>query len=410
MFGLAGGLDLPRPFPRLLARFHAARVEVVGVAHRQAELCYVKLGASQNELRVDFVGTEPCGAVEISDIVEQIHTYLSKRGWADCPIAVGLSGDDALLYALDLPQEMAEEEGAAAARWEMDAWLMEHGYDAEAFAIQPRMDSVGGAWSAAAVQKAALAAWAKACEETGLSLVSISALAPQGKGISAAANGLCVGEDVLSFASAADVEPARQMGTALAAALASVGAGRSLGIRVWGGEMARSPWHVRRISGLAACLTLAILLSVFAIDGWQYYEAVQGAKEQEAQLGAVSHDRKAMRLIQEKQESVRRRDALLEELSAQSFPWYSVLVHLGTPALCVEGVWLDGMALRGGSVLELQGNAVSYDALSTFLTAFETDTDFFPNGAVLEESGAADGDRAGRHTDGMIHFRLAVKL
>ncbi|WP_298593088.1 hypothetical protein [uncultured Mitsuokella sp.] len=388
--------------------FRSDSAEVIGIACREAELCYIWLSARSDSLRIEALGKEPCTVHEVADIAEQVRVHLAKRGLEHLPIAVGLAGEDAFLYPLDLPQGMAGTECMEAAAWEMDAWLSERGYDAESFRIEPRVEGPDSACTVAAVQKKRLEAWAKACEAAALSLCSISVLAPEGRGIAASSDGLRVGEDVVVLAHDADAKSAARMGTALAAALAAVGAGSALAIRVWGEAISRSAWRVGRISRLIVGVTLTLLLGIAAVDGWQLYEAKQEAAAQEAQLAAVAHDRKAMQLLTEKQNSLQRKDAMLADLTDRSFPWYSVLVHLGTPAMCLDGVWLDGMVLRDERTLELQGNAVSYDALSAYVMAFERDLDFFPNGAVLTESGVTD--RKNKAAQDIIHFRLTLKL
>ena len=408
MSGLAGDLETWFQKSRLAAFFRAQGTSVVGIAYRQQELCYVKLRVQSGDLTIDFAGKESCTVESATDVMEQVHLYLAKHGWQECPIAWGLSGEDVLLYAPVLPPGMNEEECHASARWEMDAWLADKGNDSESFAIGTRIDAESQC-TAVAVQKSDIEMWENACVAAGFSLTTVSALAPRADGLVITADGLRVGGRMISFAREADVKLLQTMSTALAAALSAVGAGEALGIRVWGMTLSRTPWNVGKIASFVACLTCFLILVTSVVDVWHLYEARQQLEQKEAQLANVVSDKKGMKLVQEKQEELHRKDAALQDLSAHSFPWYSVLVHLGTPAMCVDGVWLDGIDLRDSVTIELQGSAVSYEALSEYVTAFEQDTAFFPNGAILEESDLVREKEKG-NTDGVIHFRMVLRL
>ena len=125
---------------------------------------------------------------------------------------------------------------------------------------------------------------------------------------------------------------------------------------------------------------------------------MQAAQEQQdlAQLGP---DQQRMERLESVRQEIDVKNQQLQALSAKNFPWYSVLVHFGS--MTTEGAWLDGLQLEDGDVLQIKGQAVSFEALADYIKAFEQDRDFFPQGPVLKSS-SMDKD--------IVSFQLSLHL
>ena len=77
-------------------------------------------------------------------------------------------------------------------------------------------------------------------------------------------------------------------------------------------------------------------------------------------------------------------------------------MHFGL--LDFDGTYLESLQLReGNKEVCLSGQAVNYDALASFVQAFEKDTDFFPEGPVLEDACIKDKNQG-------ISFKLTLRL
>lgn len=142
-------------------------------------------------------------------------------------------------------------------------------------------------------------------------------------------------------------------------------------------------------------------------DGWSLYQARAQAEARQQELARLLPQKQQMEALEQLRSELERKEQRWQGLTQAGFPWYGLLVHLG--AMTVDGVWLEGIELRDQDVLEIEGQAVSYEAIADFVQVFERDKDFFPEGPVLESSGdTAEGKqpRAG----GTVVFRLALHL
>ena len=84
--------------------------------------------------------------------------------------------------------------------------------------------------------------------------------------------------------------------------------------------------------------------------------------------------------------AVAERERVLAEVQAESLPLRALLVHLGT--LPLKGIHLT--ALRVGQMLEIEGEAESYEALATMTEHIAAD-EFFRAPPVLAEASREDG-------------------
>ena len=96
---------------------------------------------------------------------------------------------------------------------------------------------------------------------------------------------------------------------------------------------------------------------------------------------------------------VMQREQILAAFAAESLPLRALLIHLGSKI--VDGVYLTGVR-AAEQELWIEGEAVSYAALASFMGAMEDD-DFFSAEVTLEQAGEE------RETPGMpprIRFTL----
>ena len=84
--------------------------------------------------------------------------------------------------------------------------------------------------------------------------------------------------------------------------------------------------------------------------------------------------------------AVAERERALAEIQAESLPLRALLVHLGT--LPLKGIQLT--ALRVGQMLEIEGEAESYEALAAMTEHIAADG-FFRAPPVLAEASREDG-------------------
>ena len=131
----------------------------------------------------------------------------------------------------------------------------------------------------------------------------------------------------------------------------------------------------------------------------QLYAARQEAAQAKQDLSQLGPDQQRMERLEAVRQEIDVKNQQLQTLSAKNFPWYSVLVHFGS--MTTEGAWLDGLQLEDGDVLQIKGQAVSFEALADYIKAFEQDRDFFPQGPVLKSS-SVDKD--------IVSFQLSLHL
>lgn len=143
-------------------------------------------------------------------------------------------------------------------------------------------------------------------------------------------------------------------------------------------------------------------------DGWTLYQARAQAEARQQELAHLLPAKQQMETLEKRRSGLEQKERRLQLLTQAGFPWYGLLVHLG--AMTVEGVWLEGIEQRDEHRLEIEGRAVSYEAIADFVQAFERDKDFFPDGPVLESSGSSAAGDKKQKGDGTVGFRMALHL
>ncbi|WP_314655178.1 fimbrial assembly protein [uncultured Selenomonas sp.] len=152
--------------------------------------------------------------------------------------------------------------------------------------------------------------------------------------------------------------------------------------------------HAPELTAGAATLIFAAAVSVDAAGLMAERTATETVQEE---LRLHDADVRRMEDYAMRRAAVAERERVLAEVQAESLPLRALLVHLGT--LPLKGIHLT--ALRVGQMLEIEGEAESYEALATMTEHIAADG-FFRAPPVLAEASREDGHiRFVLRTDGV---------
>ena len=152
--------------------------------------------------------------------------------------------------------------------------------------------------------------------------------------------------------------------------------------------------HAPELTAGAATLIFAVAVSADAAGLMAERTATETVQEE---LRLHDADVRRMEDYAMRRAAVAERERVLAEAQAESLPLRALLVHLGT--LPLKGIHLT--ALRVGQMLEIEGEAESYEALATMTEHIAAD-EFFRAPPVLAEASREDGHiRFVLRTDGV---------
>ena len=141
--------------------------------------------------------------------------------------------------------------------------------------------------------------------------------------------------------------------------------------------------HAPELTAGAATLIFAVAVSADAAGLMAERTATETVQEE---LRLHDADVRRMEDYAMRRAAVAERERALAEVQAESLPLRALLVHLGT--LPLKGIHLT--ALRVGQMLEIEGEAESYEALATMTEHIVAD-EFFRAPPVLAEVSREDG-------------------
>lgn len=291
---------------------------------------------------------------------------LAQLGWDGWPRLMILPEEVVLGYVLRLPPDMSAEERTEAAYWELESRAAEQGWDIEQCQTVQAELKEGDFWTAA-VERSDLQLWQQSFTTAELPLTELIIMAP------AESTGFSVGDRVPNNRVCGLLQAPQSRG------------GRC--------------WDYRRLALVWSASVLLFLSGWTGWGCWQLYAARQEAAQAKQDLSQLGPDQQRMERLESVRQEIDVKNQQLQTLSAKNFPWYSVLVHFGS--MTTEGAWLDGLQLEDGDVLQIKGQAVSFEALADYIKAFEQDRDFFPQGPVLKSS-SVDKD--------IVSFQLSLHL
>ena len=152
--------------------------------------------------------------------------------------------------------------------------------------------------------------------------------------------------------------------------------------------------HAPELTAGAATLIFAAAVSADAAGLMAERAATETVQEE---LRLHDADVRRMEDYAMRRAAVAERERVLAEVQVESLPLRALLVHLGT--LPLKGIHLT--ALRVGQMLEIEGEAESYEALATMTEHIAAD-EFFRAPPVLAEASREDGHiRFVLRTDGV---------
>lgn len=287
-------------------------------------------------------------------IAETVAVAIASAGWQNLPLLLIVPEGEEIGYIFTVPPNLSLADGKAAAYWELAAKLKEQGLNIDDFLTvsvkKTDSDYYIGAVRRDFVRSMVAAFSAAECELTN---IIISPLGADYKDYA-----------LLPVATGTDYNYLR------------------LSLAVW-----------LVVISILAAITTKELYAIYSINE----EKAQIASE----LALKNNDLKKMYLLNNMAEQTKAKEKILTELSANNVPSYSLLLHLGLTT--TEGVWLERLELNSADRLHLAGRAVSYAALAEFLKGLEQDRDFFPSGAILENTESVD-------QGGGLTFSLSLDL
>ena len=373
MFGLVG---------RLKDRLQIKWRHIIGVAIQDdGSVCLLELieGTDGNGWQVKERMELPAEAGgDLWGQANRIAAKLAAAGLSDVPVVLLAKKEEE--HMLPVPPGMTEGERQEAAYWELDVRLAAKGLEREdyvaAICSLPQNPRLWGS----IVRRDYLDEVRAAFEQAGVRLIDVF------------------------------ITPDTEMGKALCR---GVSYWQKQGGRKWGCALLHqqeSPvgWNWPVMAAIVAGMAIFLSCAVIGWDSWMLYAARQENWSAKQEMVRLASEQNKMKLLERIGQETTGKEKLLQELSAKTIPWYSVLVHLGSRT--VEGVWLERLEFEGRNKLHLTGRAASYEAVAAFVQAFEEDRDFFPQGAVLESSGEVEKQSPQPEGDGSISFQLSITL
>ena len=333
-------------------------------------------------------------------VAEQVRMHCARNGWSMDDLTLCFIGDNLFTETTQLP-EMEQVELEDTIHWEVEE--KEFFGDEEFHTLHVKIEGKEGNFWLAAMGERNLKAWELPWE--GMCAPLLSAMPPL-------ENTLHIEEGRISFAGKKLVPgkgiPRGEMDPGSLPAVY----GAMLAVGLLPPEKAlRFPtrslpdgWNWKRLSLAAACCSLLVMGVISGYDLWNLYEAGQAKEALQQERLLLAREEKTKNLLEQSIRETELRDKRLEALSRESFPWYSLLVHFGS--MTVEGVYIKDISLSERDTLQVEGEAVTFDALADFLKGFESDKNFFPQGPILQNSSVPERGTAGAS----VHFSLQLHI
>ena len=372
--------------------------EAVGISVTAEGLRLVRLAASEERDHAWTVTASSgaacsCDGADAAALAAAVCAALRPLGWAHLPLGLALPVELAMTEERELPAALTGAELQAALLWAMRAEADREGstlpVDLRLCCAPMETDANTHRYWTAAMTARRVQAYFSASSARGLRLRRLTICPPDG------------GTLAPLIAAARDPqmpweEPAERTGECAA---------------IYAGLLVPAPsshlsWHAehhifsqlrRRAPELiagAATLIFAVAVSADAAGLMTERTATETVQE-ELRL----HDADVRRMEEHamRRAAVAERERVLAEVQAESLPLRALLVHLGT--LPLKGIHLT--ALRVGQMLEIEGEAESYEALATITEHIAADG-FFRAPPVLAEASREDGHiRFVLRTDGV---------
>lgn len=361
--------------------------EAVGISMTAEGLRLVRLAAPEERDHAWAVTASSgaacsCDGADASALAAAACAALRPLGWAHLPLGLALPVELAMTEERELPAALTGAEMQAALLWAMRAEADREGStlpaDLRLCCVPMETDANTHRYWTAAMTESRVQAYFSAFSARGLRLHRLTICPPDG------------GTLAPLIAAARDPqmpweEPAERTGecAAIYAGLLVPAPSSQLSWHAEHHIFSCLRRHAPELTAGAATLIFAAAVSADAAGLMAERTATETVQEE---LRLHDADVRRMEDYAMRRAAVAERERVLAEVQAESLPLRALLVHLGT--LPLKGIHLT--ALRVGQMLEIEGEAESYEALATITEHIAAD-EFFRAPPVLAEVSREDG-------------------
>ena len=372
--------------------------EAVGISVTAEGLRLVRLAASEERDHAWTVTASSgaacsCDGADAAAPAAVACAALRPLGWAHLPLGLALPVELAMTEERELPAALTGAELQAALLWAMRAEADREGStlpaDLRLCCASMETDAAVDRYWMAAMTERRVQAYFSAFSARGLRLRRLTICPPDG------------GTLAPLIAAARDPqmpweEPEEPTGecAAIYAGLLVPAPSSPLS---WHAEHRIFPHLRRHAPALTAGAASVIFAAAVSADAAGLMAERTATETVQEELRLHDADVRRMEDYAMRRAAVAERERVLAEVQAESLPLRALLVHLGT--LPLKGIHLT--ALRVGQILEIEGEAESYEALATMTEHIAADG-FFRAPPVLAEASREDGHiRFVLRTDGV---------
>ena len=372
--------------------------EAVGISMTAEGLRLVRLAAPEERdgawtVTASSGAVCSCDGADAAALAAAAHTALHSLGWLHLPLGLALPAELAVTAERELPAALTGRELQTALLWAMRAEADREGRtlpaDLRLCCAPMETDANTHRYWTAAMTERRVQSYFSVFSARGLRLRRLTICPPDG------------GTLAPLIAAARDPqmpweEPAERTGecAAIYAGLLVPAPSSQLSWHAEHHIFSCLRRHAPELTAGAATLIFAAAVSADAAGLMAERTATETVQEE---LRLHDADVRRMEDYAMRRAVVAERERVLAEVQAESRPLRALLVHLGT--LPLKGIHLT--ALRVGQMLEIEGEAESYEALATMTEHIAAD-EFFRAPPVLAEASREDGHiRFVLRTDGV---------
>ena len=361
--------------------------EAVGISVTAEGLRLVRLAAPEERDGVWTVSASSgaacsCDGADASALAAAACAALRPLGWAHLPLGLVLPAELAVTAEHELPAALTGRELQAALLWAMRAEADREGRtlpaDLRLCCAPMETDANIHRYWTAAMEEPRVQSYFSAFSARGLRLRRLTLCPPDGGTLApliAAAR-----ESQMPWE---EVEERTGECAAIYAGLLVPAPSSQLSWHAEHHIFSQLRRHAPELTAGAATLIFAVAVSADAAGLMAERTATETVQEE---LRLHDADVRRMEDYAMRRAAVAERERVLAKVQAESPPLRALLVHLGT--LPLKGIHLT--ALRVGQMLEIEGEAESYEALATMTEHIAADG-FFRAPPVLAEASREDG-------------------
>ena len=361
--------------------------EAVGISMTAEGLRLVRLAAPEERDGAWTVSASSgavcsCDGADAAALAAAAHTALHSLGWLHLPLGLALPAELAVTAERELPAALTGRELQAALLWAMRAEADREGRtlpaDLRLCCAPMETDANIHRYWTAAMEEPRVQSYFSAFSARGLRLRRLTLCPPDGGTLApliAAAR-----ESQMPWE---EVEERTGECAAIYAGLLVPAPSSQLSWHAEHHIFSQLRRHAPELTAGAATLIFAVAVSADAAGLMAERTATETVQEE---LRLHDADVHRMEDYAMRRAAVAERERVLAKVQAESPPLRALLVHLGT--LPLKGIHLT--ALRVGQMLEIEGEAESYEALATMTEHIAADG-FFRAPPVLAEASREDG-------------------